>query len=214
MWDWAKPYRLTPNLLTQGELESLQEEILSSPYLAPEALNVGQRGTYGYALTFRRSSILGVCRQMPALRPYLEKTLDGRCNAFFVNPLVISQGQDVPPHADRSLGELTPVPYPVKTSVHYLKVPPDLIGGELRFYLLRVPIAKVRPQQNALVEFPGSVLHSVCKVESCSEPRVSLVCEQYRLKPKVLEKIPEFLLTTEREFEAFLETAVDSLGET
>lgn len=213
MLDWIKPYRLSPNLLTPDELESLQKEILNSPYLAPEALNPGQQGTYGYTLTFRRSSILEVCRQMPALRPYLEKTLDGRCNAFFVNPLVISKGQQVAPHADRSLAELTPVPYPIKTSVLYLKVPPDLEGGQLRFYFLRIPLARVKPHENTLVEFPGSFLHSVQKVTTCSEPRVSLVCEQYMVKPEVLEKIPEFLLKTERDFETFLETAHGSLSE-
>jgi hypothetical protein len=203
VWDWIRPYRLTPDLLSPDELTALQTEILESPYLAPEALNTGQRGTYGYTLTFRRSSILRVCREMPALRPYLEKTLDGRCNAFFINPLVICEGQDVPPHADRSLAELTSVPFPIKTSVLYLRVPTDLVGGRLSFYFMRIPVARVSPRENHLVEFPGAVLHSVEKVEACGAARVSLVCEQYVVKPQVLERIPEYLLATEKEFGKF-----------
>jgi 2-oxoglutarate-Fe(II)-dependent oxygenase superfamily protein len=198
VWDWIKPYQLTRDLLSPEELESLQREILESPHLAPEALNSGQRGTYGYTIIFRRSSILRACREMPALRPYLEKTLDGRCNAFFINPLVISEGQQVAPHADRSLGELTTVPFPVKTSVLYLRVPEDLVGGRLSFYFLRIPVARVSPRENSLVEFPGAMRHSVEKVQTCGVPRVSLVCEQYIVKPNVLESIPEYLLSTEK----------------
>ncbi|MFA7481278.1 MAG: 2OG-Fe(II) oxygenase [Vulcanimicrobiota bacterium] len=188
---------MTRNLLTPGELSALQSEVLNSPYLAPEALNTGQTGTYGYTIVFRRSSILRTCREMPALRPYLEKSLDGRCNAFFINPLVISLGQHVAAHADCSLGELTEVPFPIKTSVLYLRVPSDLVGGRLSFYLMGIPVARVSPLENTLVEFPGAVRHSVEKVKVCGAPRVSLVCEQYILKPQVLEKIPEYLLRTE-----------------
>jgi len=212
VWEWLKPYRFTKDLLAPEQLSALQKEITESPYLAPEALNKGERGTYGYSLIFRRSSILRVCREMPAFRPYLEKTLDGRCNAFFINPLVISEGQQVAAHADRSLGELTQVPYPVKTSVLYLRVPPDLEGGRLSFYVLGIPVGRVTPQENALVEFPGAVRHSVEKVRVCGVPRVSLVCEQYIVKPEVLEKLPEYLLSTEREFSDFMETAIGGEG--
>lgn len=214
MWDWFKPYRRTQDLLLPKELCALQQEILESPYLAAEALNSGQRGTYGYTLVFRRSSILRVCQEMPALRPYLEKALDGRCNAFFINPLVISEGQQVAAHADCSLGELCRVPYPVRTSVLYLRVPADLVGGRLSFYIMGVPVGRVSPQENLLIEFPGAVRHSVEKVEVCALPRVSLVCEQYILKQSTLEKIPEYLLTSEREFGHFMDEALTALAET
>ncbi|MCA9790197.1 MAG: hypothetical protein KC910_00320, partial [Candidatus Eremiobacteraeota bacterium] len=71
---------------------------------------------------------------------------------------------------------------------------------------------RVRPQANTLVEFLGSLRHSVRKVESSPDgkPRISLVCEQYTLKPETLEKIPEFFLSTDRKFTDFLEAELDA----
>lgn len=212
MWNWLKPYRLVPGYLKQAQLTDLRGQVLESPYLGASALSNGFEGTVGYSLVFRREGIMRVCEHMPALEPYLEKVLDGRCNAFFLNPLIIGKGNKVEPHADCSLLSLTHptrIRFPLKTSVLYLRVPEDLKGGELRFHLV-VPIVTIRPQENLLIEFLGSFRHSVTKVEKSSEPRASLVLEQYRMKPQALALIPEFMIHTDRQFNQFLDEAIAS----
>ena len=208
------PYRVAPDLLEAGDLDALRADLSNSPYMAGSDLSNRFEGTYGFSVVFQRSGLPRVLAALPAMRPYLEAVLDDRCNAFYINPLVIYQGAGVAAHADRTLLTFTlpaMVPYPLKTSVLYVDVPQGLVGGELVLYFI-VPFARVRPQANTLVEFLGSLRHSVRKVESSPDgkPRISLVCEQYTLKPETLEKIPEFFLSTDRKFKDFLEAELDA----
>lgn len=208
---WWKPYRVETDALEQKELDALRLGLLHSPYLAESDLSNRFTGTYGFSIAFTREGIGKVCNAFPYLEPYLRHVLDERCNAFYVNPLMIHEGAGVAAHADRTLLSFTLpqlVPYPMKTSVLYVDVPEHLEGGELVFYLV-APIGRVVPRTNQLVEFMGNMRHAVMKVrKSGDQPRLSLVCEQYRLKPHLLELIPEFFLSTDRKFDDFLTEAL------
>lgn len=214
MWSGLRlaPYRVTPRLLPEPALVELKRAILASPYLAGSELSHRFAGTLGFSLVFQKHTISKVFREFPAFEPYLREVLDARCNAFFLNPLVIYGGTGVKPHADRTLTSFTlPLlsPYPLKTSVLYVDVPPEISGGQLVLYFL-APFARIRPETNTLVEFLGSLRHGVTPVEQAGgEPkaRISLVCEQYQMKPYLLQYVPEFLLRTERSFSDFLEDA-------
>ncbi len=204
------PYRVEQDLLDETDLHQLVENLENSPYLAVSDLSPRFEGTYGFSVVFQRAGLPRVVRALPSLQPYLEAVLDSRCNAFYINPLIIHQGAGVAAHADRTLLTFTVpqmVPYPLKTSVLYVKVPEGLEGGELVLYFV-VPFARIEPKPNRLVEFLGSLRHSVQKIRKSPEgrPRISLVCEQYILKPALLDKIPEFFLSTDRKFEDFLES--------
>lgn len=206
------PYRVIPKLLPAEALVDLKRSILGSPYLAGSELSSRFAGTKGFSLVFQSHTVAKVFREFPAFEPYLREVLDARCNAFFLNPLVIYSGSEVKPHADRTLTSFTlPLlsPYPLKTSVLYVDVPEQITGGELVLYFL-APFARIKPETNTLVEFLGSLRHGVTRVEQREgEPRarISLVCEQYQMKPYLLQYVPEFLLRTERSFSDFLADA-------
>ena len=42
-----------------------------------------------------------------------------------------------------------------------------------------------------------------------SRPRISLVMEHYEMPPYLLRKIPEFFVKSSREFDSFLEEAIN-----
>ncbi len=204
---WWKPYRVEGDVLPAEELEQLRSALRASPYLAKSDLSNRFTGTYGFSIAFTRDGIDQLRRTFPYFEPYLKRVLDDRCNAFYINPLMIHEGAGVAAHADRTLLSFTlpqMVPYPMKTSVLYVDVPPELEGGELVIYLV-VPIGRVVPKPNRLVEFVGTLRHAVKQVrKGGGQPRLSLVCEQYRLKPHLLELIPTFFLSTDRKFDEFL----------
>jgi predicted 2-oxoglutarate/Fe(II)-dependent dioxygenase YbiX len=79
---------------------------------------------------------------------------------------------------------------PLLVSVFYVDVPNDLQGGELVIKVKNEEL-QIKPQINTLVFFLGNLSHKVNQVKS-SQPRISLVCEQYKLDADRLQSIPEF----------------------
>ncbi|MGJ5676697.1 MAG: 2OG-Fe(II) oxygenase [Nostochopsis sp.] len=75
--------------------------------------------------------------------------------------------------------------------VLYVQVPPDLEGGELVLLEDEHQVGKIEAQVNNLLYFRGNLTHLVNEVKS-SQPRISLVCEQYNLSETRLKQIPEF----------------------
>lgn len=206
---WLRPYRAVTGLLTPEELGQVRDGILDSPYLAETDLNARFRGTRGFRVLFRREGLPQVLRDFPRFAPYLERVLHPRCNGFHLNPLVIERGVRVEPHRDLSLGSwlhpLTP-DFPVKVSVLYVDRPEGLAGGQLVLHGRR-PLATFDPRPNLLVEFLGSLRHEVTEVQSqgpSPPPRISLVCEQYRLTPAQLDRLPTYAVRTRRPFGDFL----------
>jgi hypothetical protein len=214
---WLVPYRVRRNVLEASELERLNQAVLNSPYLAETDLDHGFEQTYGFSMLFQRSQRERFYAVLPPAQPFFESIMDPKAQVFFVNPLIIHEGHGVAPHADKTLLSFLPreqkTPFPYRVSVLYLSLPPQLVGGELIFHRNALVKARFVPRVNWLIEFPGWLYHEVKPWKqvgwtSASAPRVSLVCEQYRLPPALLEWVPEFHLESRRPFHTFLEEAV------
>lgn len=191
--------------------------IRNHPLLAETTLNSGFTGTQGFSLALTRGGLPRLNDGFPLFGAYLEHVAPDRCNAFFLNPLVIAQGQAVAAHIDRSLGPWTrpdDCPFPVKVSVLYLDVPKDLKGGGLKIHRPRWHLlasqAMFTPKLGQLVEFRGDLRHEVSAVTQASTPRISLVLEHYDLPPSLIAKIPDFYARSTRSFDSFLSDALDS----
>jgi hypothetical protein len=180
------------NVLSWEYLEELKSAIESSPYLAASQLSDRFTGTRGFSVVFKRSGIPEVIRQFPYFQSYLQVALKSACNAFYLNPLILESGGRVETHVDCSLSDYGKVwTIPNLVSVLYVQVPEDLQGGELILENDEHQLAQISPQFNTLLYFIGNLLHSVNPVQS-SQPRISLICEQYTLDPERLQSIPEF----------------------
>ena len=200
---------MRPDFLEEGHRQRLLEEVLQSPYLGATDLDHGFEGTRGFSILLHRSEMARLGRILPSVPAYLEKVLDPKARVLFVNPLVIHRGQGVAPHADKTLISFLPqgtkVPFPRRVSVLYLAVPAEMQGGELVFHRNALIKARVYPRVNTLVDFAGWLDHEVTAWEGNPEqPRVSLVCEQYRLGDTLLAQVPKFHLESTRQFEDFL----------
>ncbi len=191
-----KYYSLKPKAFSLDYLKDLEKQILSSPYLAASQLSDSFTGTQGFSVVFKRQGIERVKHHFPFLYQYLETALNFTCNAFYLNPLIIEKESLVEPHIDSTISCYTKVTtVPAIVSVLYVKVPPDLRGGELVLRKSEQQIDKIKPQVNTLLYFRGNLEHSVNQVES-SQPRISLVCEQYNLEANLLKLVPEFRIET------------------
>jgi len=187
-------YRTQAHALTPRLLREVVGQVLTSPYLGVNNLNRDFVATKGFSIVFRRSSLAQVERKFPYLRAYLAQALDTTCNAFYLNPLVLTQGSRVDPHIDRSLRSYCKIIQPPQSvSVLYAQVPTDLVGGELVLSHRKRLVGRIQPVENLLVHFQGDLTHGVSAVLSPGQ-RISIVCEQYQLLPEELEEIPALTL--------------------
>lgn len=191
------------------------EFVKKSPLLAGTTLNVRFTGTEGFSIALTRSGLPRLKRSFPLFHEFLEAVTPDRANAFFINPLCIAEGAHVAPHVDRSLNTWTRPelpPFPIKVSVLYLDVADDLEGGNLLLYPPLMAFHKkprITPKTGVLFEFRGDLRHEVAAVKQSSRPRISLVTEHYQMPPYLLRKIPEFFVKSSREFDSFMEEAMD-----
>jgi hypothetical protein len=180
------------NVFSLEYLDELKSAIVSSPYLAASQLSDRFTSTKGFSVVFKRSGIPELVRQFPYFQPYLQMALKSACNAFYLNSLILESGGRVETHVDCSLSSYGKVwTIPNLVSVLYVHVPEDLQGGELVLEEDNRQLAQISPQFNTLLYFIGNLLHSVNPVQS-SQPRISLICEQYTLDPERLQLIAEF----------------------
>lgn len=211
-----RPYQVKADFLSAQALASVRSEIVDSPYLGATTLNERFGTTKGFSVTFTRAGMNNLGKEWPAIHAYLERILDPKCNAFFLNPLVIGEGAHVDAHIDCSLRSWTAPedpPFPTKVSVLYVEVPRTAGGGDLLIYRAGFPRV-VTPKPNLLVEFQGHLRHEVSPVvekEKAAEEtvRISLVCEQYAMPRDLESLIPVFHLNTKRSFDDFLENALE-----
>lgn len=209
---WLRPYRHVADVLPQEELERLRQAILESPYLSDTTLNERFSGTRGFTVVFRRDGIEEVLKHFPEFGAYLFRVVDRSCNAFYLNPLIIRKGARVAPHRDQSLRSwVRPLEpgFPRKVSVLYVQKPEELQGGSLILHR-RGPVTTFEPRPNLLVEFLGFLRHEVTEVQGQDDlpSRVSLVCEQYRVPPRILEAVPSFAVKSRRGFDDFMREAM------
>jgi len=187
-------YSQTPQAFAALYLNELYGQILACPYFATNNLNRDFIGTKGFSLVFQRSHLNEVYRQFPYFKPYLSRILEAGCNAFYLNPLGLEKGSRVDPHLDRSLRSYCPtITPPLVVSVLYIKVPKDLVGGELVLRSGNRLVGQITPQTNTLICFQGDLIHSVNQVLTAGV-RLSLVCEQYSLDEGQLWNIPKLHL--------------------
>ncbi|MEB3196884.1 MAG: 2OG-Fe(II) oxygenase [Candidatus Sericytochromatia bacterium] len=197
-------YRLQAAPLAPQQVAEIRRAVLNSPLMGASNLNQRFTGTYGFSVAFCRSQLDEVITQFPAFAPFFEAALRPECNAFFLNPLLITNGAGVAPHIDLSLSSHIPgVRTPRSVSVLYLEVPPSLRGGDLKLYEGQRLKATVTPREGALVTFRGELRHEVTPVDAGApdiyEARLSLVVEQYRLTDVQLAHLPDVRVGTRRE---------------
>lgn len=206
-FEWGViPFVRCRGAFADASLQRLRAAILSSPYLSDNNLNYRFSGTRGFSVVFHAEARGRVAATFPEMAEYLEATLEPRCNAFFLNPLVMFESARVAPHLDRSLRSFTSPdepPNPFKVSVLYVRIPPGLRGGSLVLYHRLLPLARVAPRENDLVEFQGFLRHEVTAIAAGAEARVSLVCEQYVLDERLLRRVPAFTVRSTSGFDAF-----------
>jgi hypothetical protein len=187
-------YHQQPNAFPSAYLSVLQGEILACPFFAINNLNRDFVGTKGFSVVFQRSALKTVYQRFPFFKLYLDRALQPACNAFYLNPLLLTHGSRVDPHIDRSLRSYCKtIEPPAIVSVLYVHVPAPLQGGELVLRNRKQQVGQIQPQPNTLVCFQGDLTHSVNAVQVPGQ-RLSLVCEQYQLSDEELQEIPEFTI--------------------
>lgn len=189
-----KYFQQQHNAFPRDYLNNLWGEIQACPYFAINNLNRDFVATKGFSLVFRRSHISTVEQKFPYFKPYLDLALQPSCNAFYLNPLQLQQGSRVDPHIDRSLRSYCKtVEPPMCVSVLYVRLPEDMVGGELVLKSHKRQLGQIKPQVNTLVYFQGDLTHSVNPVQTPGN-RLSLVCEQYSLSQSEIAEIPDFTI--------------------
>jgi hypothetical protein len=196
-------YTRRAEALPEGAVAAIREAVLTSPYMSVNNLNMRFSGTYGFSVVFRRDTLDQVLAAFPAFAPFLHLALRDDCNAYFLNPLLISDGAGVMPHHDFSLNTYVPeVPAPKAVSVLYVDVPAGMVGGALRLYQGDRLLRELTPRARALTTFRGDLRHEVTAVTAGAptiyDARLSLVVEQYRLSDMQLAQVPAMHIGTRR----------------
>lgn len=189
-----------------------QQDILPIAYiheLNKQILSVSSRYMFAstaFAIAFKRSGFDELKNNFPFLNFYLNHVLKTSCNCFFINALILKQGKEICFHRDYTLSQYTmELTVPNLVSVLYVQIPLDIEGGELLLKLNQNRRVQIKPQENMLIHFRGTLEHSVNQVEKISKPRISLICEQYNLPENKTKKIPNFQIVSEREYLSFID---------
>lgn len=189
-----KYYYLETNIFPDNYLNDLWGEINACPYFVVNNLNRDFVGTKGFSIAFQRSGLSEVEQRFPFFKAYLDLALKSQCNAFYLNPLLLKENSRVDPHIDRSLRSYCKtIEPPAFVSVLYVRIPPDMEGGELVLRSHKHHVGQIKPQMNTLLHFQGDLTHSVNAVKTPGN-RLSLVCEQYSLSNIELQEIPIFTI--------------------
>lgn len=152
-------------------------------------------GTYDLSFAFTKDGIDELLKNHSYLKPFIDEVVDTvKYNAFFLNSLIISDGKGISKHIDVTLSKYTdPIQVNAeKVSIIYLKVPDDMVGGQLYIYDPDdyTKVEKVKPKQGKLVSFYGNP-HSVGTTFTDYE-RISLVLESYNCTEYAYSQIPRF----------------------
>lgn len=149
---------------------------------------------YKYAMSFifRKDGVADLLSECNYLKPFVDKTVDtDMYNAFYLNALVIKNNNCVERHIDSTLSGWVDTPITSqKTSVLYLRVPDDIVGGKLNLYE-GTDIIRIKPETGKLISFSGETPHSVSYAFTDHE-RISLVLESYYLMEDLYSKIPKY----------------------
>jgi len=160
---------------------------------AHNALSGAFDGTYGFQRVFRKDGLPELLAEYPWLAGFITAAVgDARCDAFYLNGLIIAGGREVKRHLDCSLnGWLGYTRTPEEVTVLYVRVPDDLHGGELQLFDDRGRVAEISPRTGAVLRFAGELTHRVAPVRS-STARISVVLEQYAVGEDARARIPRY----------------------
>ena len=147
---------------------------------------------YAISFIFRKDGVEDLLSENNYLKPFVDETVDtDMYNAFYLNALVIKNNNCLSKHVDTTLservGHLTTAK---KVSVLYLRVPDDMVGGQLNLYE-GSKMKRIRPETGKLISFPGETPHSVTYTFTDHE-RISLVLESYYFTEDEISKIPKY----------------------
>jgi hypothetical protein len=192
-------YRVNKDCLPPAELAETERALLSSPHMGDSPLGEQFINTRGFSLMFRRQALPRVLEDFPYLRPFLDAATFPHSNAFFVNPLLLSDGSRVEAHVDcRLLVEQQLRIVPTLISILYLRHDAGLSGGELVFKPGQPDAFSYAPRANDLLHFVGDLVHLVTEVQG-EGSRLCVVCEQYNLPPDALAGFPEYALLRDQD---------------
>lgn len=187
-------YSITRSAFSTTYLKTIENQLLESPYLGKSPLGKEFVDTRGFSIVFKRSHLETVIEKFPFLDEFLKKAIFTNSNAFYINPLILNSGSRVEEHVDcRLVSQEQARIIPNLVSVLYVKVDPDMEGGELCLKVGNDKKIDLKPSSNNLVHFLGTLIHSVNEVR-CPCTRISLVCEQYNLSESLLAHFPDFLI--------------------
>ncbi|PKL75495.1 MAG: hypothetical protein CVV27_15070 [Candidatus Melainabacteria bacterium HGW-Melainabacteria-1] len=204
-WRNKKFLETRPAALPPVALRQMSDALLNTPYLRQNVLNSRFSTTLGFSVIYRQpQNLLG---HFGELEPFIDLLEPAQgVSLFYLNVLVIGASGKVERHVDHSIrGYDSRLPLPWRVSVLYLDVP-QMDGGELLLYaddgLLQNSIV---PSTGLLVHFAGQIKHAVAEIRQAASPRVSLVCEQYRLNLRQLKGLPDFSIKSMAPFQAYLD---------
>lgn len=207
---WFKPaVEIAHHRLPEAVLKTLCTQVAESPYLKQNVLNQRFSSTQGFSLLF--DNPLNLPEQFSFLKPFLD-LLDPRCNYFYLNVLQLELSAQVDRHIDHSIrGYHAKLPFPRQVSILYLHAE-ELEGGELHIYNAKDQVSHtIAPHTGGWVSFKGHLKHGITPLLKSSGPRISLVCEQYKLKKTERAYLPPFTLKSTATFDTFLSEALPYL---
>lgn len=192
-------YKKISGAFSEDYIQSAQRHFLQSPYLGKSPLGAEFIKTRGFSIVFRRSSLCRVVEQFQFLKVFLEKVIFDSCNAFYVNPLLLSDHSRVEAHVDcRLLAKEDLRIVPNLVSILYLKADREMIGGELVLNVGHERELSLKLQSNDLIHFVGDIVHKVTPVQGAVD-RICFVCEQYNLPEEALDAFPEYALLRDKD---------------
>ena len=175
----------------------IAEKILSDGIHSENGQFVGNllekdKNKYAISFIFRKDGVEDLLSENNYLKPFVDEIVDtDMYNAFYLNALVIKNHNSIGKHVDSTLSDrVGNIVIAQKTSVLYLRVPDDMVGGQLNLHE-GSKMKRIRPETGKLISFPGETPHSVTYTFTDYE-RISLVLESYCLMEDSYSKIPKY----------------------
>jgi len=173
------------NIFTNEYRKEIIQGITSCQYLAatdPGTKNIKE----AFCTTFTINQKVQVENYLPFIDIILDDILDPDCNLFHMVAMVLYASSEITEHIDDNLihtyGDDI-IKHPKCTTVYYANVPDSMIGGELISENLTIT-----PVTNSLITIPGNVPHRVTEITQATEPRITLIIEQYKVIKYNLQK--------------------------
>jgi hypothetical protein len=190
-------YRLEKRAVGPDILEAIERSLERSDYVGASPLGAEFVLTQGFSLVFTRENMDAVAEAFPFLRHFLDTVVFPTSNAFFLNPLIMRSGSQVRPHIDcRLLDEQNLRIIPNLVSILYVRVSPEMKGGDIVLGSNRADAVTLRPGSGDVLHFRGDIVHHVTPILS-EDTRLCVVCEQYRLTDEVLDGFPALDVITD-----------------